>query len=273
VPGWGSVTTFGISSTVGYTGSLPGTSNADYLTTAQYANDFNQVKSLGSAASGTRTIDQLNAAYFWNAGAGTVTTAGMWNQVAQTVAASAGLNLQDTARLYAAMNVAMADSAIVAWETKYDVDFWSPVMAIVNGSVDGNGATDEDALWQALLDTPNYPGYLSEHSAMSAAAAAVLISILGDDFAFSLGSDIDGDGINDILRNFDTFSDAANEAGESRIWGGVGFGTANTDGFEKGEDVGQYVMNNHFGVAPVPEPAGAILVLLGAGMVFWRRRR
>lgn len=273
IPAWGTVTPFAIAGTAGYTGSLPGVSNAAYMATAQYAADYNQVKNLGSVSSVTRSIDQLNAAYFWAAGAGTITTAGLWNKVAQTVAASAGMNLQDQARLFAAMNVAMADSGIVAWQTKFDVDFWSPVMAIVNGSTDGNGATDEDALWQALLDTPNYPGYLSEHSALSAAAARVLASILGDNFAFSLGSDINGDGVDDMLRNFNSFSQAAQEAGMSQIYGGVGFGTSNTDGLAAGDAVGQYVVDNLFGPAPVPEPAGgALLVVLGIGLILQRRR-
>ncbi|HYF36775.1 MAG TPA: hypothetical protein VD994_15880, partial [Prosthecobacter sp.] len=203
LPGWGGVTTFAIGSTAGYTSTLPGASLTDYLSSAQYAADYNQVKQLGSATSGTRTTDQLNAAYFWAAGSGTVTTAGMWNQVAQTVASSAGLSLQDTARLYAALNIAMADSAIVAWDTKYANDLWRPIIAIVNGATDGNAATTEDAGWQSLLtDTPNTPAYTSSHAALSAAAAEILKAFLGDNFAFSLGSDIDGDGIEDMLRNF-----------------------------------------------------------------------
>ncbi|MDZ4288371.1 MAG: vanadium-dependent haloperoxidase [Prosthecobacter sp.] len=272
LPGWGGVTTFAINGTGGFTGSLPGASTVDYLSSAQYATDYNQVKELGSAASGTRTVDQLNAAYFWAAGTGTVTTAGMWNEVAQSVAASAGLSLQDTARLFAALNVAMADSAIVAWETKYAVDFWSPVIAIVNGATDGNAATDEDAAWQSLLtETPNHPSFLSDTSAISAAAAAILKAYLGDDFAFTAGSDIDGDGTDDMLRNFSTFSDAAAEAGMSQIYGGVNFGTSDTDGQTAGTEVADYILDNNF--APVPEPAGALLVLWGAGMLAIRRRR
>lgn len=272
LPGWGGVTTFAIGSTSGFASPLPGASLSDYLSSAQYAADYNQVKELGSAASGTRTTDQLNAAYFWASGSGTTTTAGLWNQVAQTVAASAGLNLQDTARLYAALNVAMADSAIVAWETLYANDLWRPITAIVNGSTDGNAATDEDINWQSLLiDTPNHPAYLSAHSAISAAAAKVLAEFFGDAYTFTLGSDINGDGTIDLTKEFTSFSSAAEEAGMSQIYGGVGFGTANTEGLATGELVGDYVMENYF--APVPEPTGALLMMAGLGLLTMRRRR
>ncbi|MEN3940615.1 PEP-CTERM sorting domain-containing protein [Prosthecobacter sp. SYSU 5D2] len=267
VPGWRNVTTFGISGLAGYTGSLPATIET-YIQSAQYAADYNQVKELGSGTSGTRTPDQLSAAYFWSGTAGSNGTAGMWNQIAQTVAASEGLGLQDTARLYAALNVAMADAAIVAWETKYDVDFWSPLLAIVNGEADGNGLTLGDETWTALLEQLNSPAYFSEQSALSAAAAEVLASFFGDEVAFSLMVNVDG---NDITRFFDSFSEAAEEAGQSQIWGGVSYGTGHTDAAASGAAVGNAILDSHF--APVPEPSGMMLVLLGAGFFIGRRRR
>ncbi|HEY1084654.1 MAG TPA: vanadium-dependent haloperoxidase [Prosthecobacter sp.] len=271
LPGWGSVTTFATNGTAGYTGSLPGGSIASYLGSAQYAQDFNQVKELGSLTSGTRTADQFNAAFFWAAGEGTITTAGMWNEVAQTVAASAGLSLQDRARLYAAMNVAMADTAIATWETKYDVDFWSPLLAIVNGEVDGNAATLGDENWAALLAELSSPAFFSEHSALSSAAALVLAGFFGDNVAFNLNSDVDGDGVADLpTRSYDSFSEAAAEAGLSQIWGGVSYGSGNTAGAASGTAVGQYVLDNYF--APVPEPSGMMLVLAGSLLLGLRRK-
>lgn len=270
LPGWGAVTTFGIASTAGYTGSLPATIES-YIQSAQYEADYNQVKALGSSSSGTRSPDQLNAALFWAAAAGTGTTAGLWNQVAQTVAASEGLDLQDSARLFAALNVAMADAAIVTWDTKYDVDFWSPLLAIVNGAADGNVDTLGDAAWTALLAELNSPAYFSEQSALSAAAARVLAEFLGDDVAFVLESDVDGDGVADFTRPFDSFSQAAEEAGMSQIWGGVSYGSAHADAAAAGSAVGDYVVGNYF--APVPEPSGLMLVLVGGVAWAMRRRR
>jgi len=271
LPGWGNVATFGISNTSGYTGSLPGGTIENYIQSAQYAADFNQVKELGSSSSGTRTTDQLEAAFFWSGEEGTTTTAGLWNQIAQTVAASEGLSLQESARLYAALNVAMADAAIVAWETKYDVDFWSPLLAVVNGEADGNGLTLGDENWTALLAELNSPAYFSELSAMSAAAAEILVAFLGDDIAFTLESDYDGDGIVDDTRFYASFSEAAEEAGLSQIWGGIGYGTSHTDASTSGAALANDILNNNF--APVPEPSGMMLVMLGTGLLALRRRR
>lgn len=271
LPGWGYVNTFGISSPAGFTSTLPTGTVEGYIQTAQYAADFNQVKDLGSSGSLTRTVDQLEAAYFWSGGAGTTTTAGLWNSIAQTVAASEGLSLQESARLYAALNIAMADTGIVAWQTKYDTDFWSPLQAIVNGEFDGNAATLGDDAWAALLNELNVPAYFSDVSALSAAAAEVLIAFLGDNVSFSLESDYDGDGIVDDTRFFNSFSEAAEEAGLSQIWGGVSYGTSHTDAATAGAAVANAVLDNNF--APVPEPSGMLLVLIGGVTFLVRRRR
>lgn len=272
LPGWRNVTTFGISSTAGFTGNLfGGLSRTDYLASAAYAADYNQVKSLGASSGGPRSGAQTDAALFWASPQGTATTAGIWTEVAQTVAASAGMSLQDTARLYAALGVAMADASIATWETKYDVDFWSPLQAIVNGEGDGNALTVGDEMWSALLAELNSPTYFSEQSALSAAAAQVLISFFGDNIAFTLDIDIDGDGITDGPRSFNSFSEAASEAGLSQIWGGVSYGTANTDAANAGNAIAVAVLNNNF--APVPEPSGMMLVLIGTTLLAVRRRR
>lgn len=271
LPGWGNVSTFGISGTAGFTGTLPGGTIESYIQSAQYTADYNQVKDLGSSSSLTRTVNQLEAAYFWSGGAGTTTTAGLWNTIAQTVAASEGLGLQDSARLYAALNVAMADAAIVTWQTKYDTDFWSPLLAIVNGEFDGNGATLGDDTWTALLAELNAPAFFSDVSAISAAAAEVLAAFLGDNIAFSLDSDYDGDGIVDDTRFYTSFSEAAEEAGLSQVWGGVSYGTSNTDAATSGAAVANDVMLNNF--APVPEPSGMLLVMLGGTLLLVQRKR
>ncbi len=276
LPGWGNVGTFTITSKTAYTTTLPGASLVDYLQTGQYAADFNQVKDLGSAFSGTRTSDQTNQAYFWAAGDGTVKMTGMWNQIAQSVSASAGLTVTDTARLLAAVNVAMADACIAAWANAYDVQFWRPETAIANGGVgffdiDGNPSTVGDDFWLPLINSPSYPEYAAVQSAISSAAAAVLAAYLGDSFAFSLGSDIDGNGSTDLTHNFTSFSQAADEAALSGLYGGTQFMTSITDGQAIGANVADYVVNNNF--ALVPEPSGAVLLLLGVVMFLCGERR
>lgn len=271
LPGWGSVGTFAIAGTGSYMPSLPGGSVTSYLQSSQYATDYNQVKSLGDAFSATRTSDQTNQAYFWAAGDGTVKMTGMWNQVAQTVATNAGLTTAETAHLLATLNVAMADASTVAMASIYDAQFWRPETAIANGDIDGNAGTDVNSLWAPLIKSPSLPEYVSLGATISEAAATVLASYLGDNVAFSLGSDINGDGTIDLTRNFTSFSQAAHEAGMAGVYGGTQFMTSVTDGQAIGSSVANYVLANNFTV--VPEPAGAVLLLCGGLFLLGARRR
>lgn len=270
LPGWGTVGTFAIPGTGAYMTSLTGGTLADYLKSSEYAADYNQVQELGSAFSPTRTTDQTNQAYFWAAGNGTVKMPGMWNQVAEAVATTAGLSVTDTARLFAALNVSMADASITAFDTSYDTEFWRPETAIANGDGDENIYTAVDVDWTPLIASPSFPEYVALGSTLSEAAAATLAYYLGDSATFSLSSDIDGDGDMDMTRNFTSFSQASDEVMMSGIYGGYQFGTSAADGQTIGTDVADYVVNNNF--ALVPEPAGALLVMLGM-LLFGTRRR
>ena len=89
-----------------------------------------EVRLLGAADSATRTADQTQIARFWADGAGTITPPGHWNQIAQTVAQSSSLSLVEEARLFALLNIAEADAAILCWDTKYSSNFWRPITAI-----------------------------------------------------------------------------------------------------------------------------------------------
>ena len=162
----------------------------------------------------------------------------------------------------------MADTAIVTWMTKFDVDLWSPVTAITNGSADGNAATVQDSNWVSLLDTPNYPAYF--------AASGILKSFAGSGFAFSLGSDTDGDGIIDLTSNFSSLFQARDQANMSGVYGVYGvYGRtympqAGPDAAVSGGQIATFVLNNNF--ASVPEPSGLLLVIL-SGLTLMRRRR
>lgn len=273
LPGWKNVKLFSAADTAAF--SPPGlgiSTRADYLASSGYAADYNQVQSLGSTSSGSRTLDQTNLAWYWSAAPGTVTTAGQWNEIAQTVAFDAGMTIQDSARLFAAVNVAMADAAIVAWESVYAVDFWRPVTAIPYGDSDGNGSTVGDEFWTPLLDSANLPEYPSTVSALSGAAAGVLGAIVGDSTTFTYTADINGDGIGDLTMTYNSFSEAADAAGISQIYGGVAFATSVEDGIAAGQDVGSYIMANNFGT--VPEPGSAWLLAVSTlALLAGRRRR
>lgn len=269
LPGWGSVSTFAAADVNTYTGSL-GMTNATYLTTPGYTADYNTVKDIGSATSGTRTTEQTDAALFWEGAPGTITNIGLWNKVAAGIVSGQSLGLADSARLYAALNVALADAAIVAWDTKFEVDLWSPETAIQNGASDGNGDTAGNPAWQPLLTSPNSPSYFAEQAIFGGAASGILESYAGTNYAFTLDSDTDGDGINDITLNFSSLAAARDMAMLSGLWGGSYFEKSVIDSAATGDQLASLVLGSQF--AAVPEPGGlALLALSLAGLL--RRRR
>lgn len=231
------------------------------LSSTAYANDMNQVKELGSATSATRTADQTAIALFWAGGPGTATPPGQWNMIAQSVSESKCLTIEENARLFALLNVALADAAIACWDAKYAYDFWRPVTAIRNANLDGNAATTQDASWTPLITTPPFPTYSSGHSTFSGAAAAVLGAFFGsDDVAFVAKSEVVG--VAD--RGFTSFTQAAAEAGISRIYGGIHYNFDNIAGQTSGAAVGRYVANGFMTVKPKVVLSNGILTVNGS---------
>lgn len=217
------------------------------LSSAEWAAQYEEVKSLGSASSRTRTPEQTEIAWFWADGVGTETPPGHWNRVAAQMVETGHHGLADSARVFALLNLALADAGIAAWEAKYVYDWWRPVTAIRAGDTDGNPATVSEPNWAPLIATPPFPEHVSGHSTFSAAAAAVLTEVVGSDrFTFTLVAD----GLFGATRSFLHFSDAALEAGQSRIYGGIHFQGANDEGQRLGHQVGTYVVRNFLLPAP-----------------------
>jgi hypothetical protein len=224
LPQWGFVAPFGMNSSSQF--RPPGPPSLD---SQQYAEDYNEVKELGAAVGSTRTEDQTEIALFWADGAGTETPPGHWNSIAQIIGAAQGTTLEENARLFALLNIAMADAAICSWDAKYTYHFWRPVTAIAFAEPQLN--------WMSFIVTPPFPDYTSGHSTFSAAAATVLPLFLGtEDLPFTTGSDF----LPGVFRSFSTCEDAAEEAALSRIYGGIHFRTASEDGLQAGTSIGEW---------------------------------
>jgi vanadium-dependent haloperoxidase-like protein len=226
LPGWGNVTPFTLLSASQFW--LPG---PPALTSATYARDYNEVKSVGGRVSTARTADQTDIARFWFEGPGA------WNTIARTVATSRGLDARDSARVLALMNMAMADAYIAGFKIRYVYDLWRPVTAIREGDNDDNDATAGDPTWDSHQNTPAVSDYPSTQSSFSGAAAVVLANVLGGDqanFTFKSGKPFEG-----ITRSFTSFSQAARESADSRIYAGIHFRSACEDGLSLGRRVGQ----------------------------------
>ncbi len=212
------------------------------LESAEYAAAYNEVKSVGVLDSTTRTADQTAYSHFWADLPGrTFTPPGHWNQIAQHAAMSQRLGLRAEARLFALLNIALADAGISCWETKNYYDFWRPVTAIRQGDTDANDQTESDPTWTPQWDSPAFSSYTSGHATFSAAAATVLEAAFGADFAFW----DTGDPRERLEpRRFTSFRQAAVEAADSRMYGGIHFRFDNETGLEAGTEIGQYVLQN-----------------------------
>ena len=220
------------------------------LGSAEYAAAVDEVRRLGAQTGSQRTDEQTLIATFWADGGGTSTPPGHWNQIAVDVGLENNLSLLENARMMALLNFAMTDAGIAAWDAKYAFNLWRPIDAVRNADADSNAATTADPDWLPLLDTPSFPSFVSGHSAFSGAAAEVLTSLFGEDFAFTTLADRGSGGqwppLDDVAllksRSFSSFREAAEEAGASRIYGGIHFNFDNALGLAMGRSIGELVM-------------------------------
>jgi hypothetical protein len=214
------------------------TDGPNALTSAEYAQDFNEVKALGRFDSQTRTPEQTHIALFWQSAGGHVR---VWNEVARNLVDQYAIDFGDSALLFAMLNLSAADSAINCWNDKYYWDFWRPWTAIQRADEDGNPATGADPTWTALLTAP-YPEHPSGHLAGDGAQLEVLQRFFGDRTGFDATSArFPGE-----LRHFDRFSLALREIIAARIWAGLHFRTADVQAQILGRKVVHYMEKHYF---------------------------
>ena len=206
------------------------------VTSAQYIADLNEVYTTTNFTRTNPTADETLFSLFWNAG----TASAYWDRLAGSLAEQQHLTLSETARLYALLNVAMADAAIGCWKTKYTYNYWRPIQAIKFD--DGNPATILDMTWNTLVGTPAHPDYPSGHSCVSGAAGQVLASYFGNETPFDLASNADPT----VVRHYPSFSVALDEVKNARIYSGIHFRTATDVGQTLGITVADYVSEHAF---------------------------
>jgi hypothetical protein len=228
---WSRVTPFAIASAREFLPAPP-----PDLTSELYTQSFNEVKSLGLITSTARTPDQTEIGKFWN---GNIQD--FWNEIAQTAALQHQLGVVRSAHLFAMLNISMADTVIAFYEAKYSYNVWRPVTAIQMAGTDNNPHTEPDAAWIPLstktAPDPSYPG---AHSAISTAASWILRNYLGD----QINLDVTSESLHGVTRHFSSFSDAAVEAGLSRIYAGQHFRFDHEAGEHLGNQVAHFVLRS-----------------------------
>ena len=222
------------------------------LTSAAYAKDFNEVKSVGSLTSTTRTADETAAAIFWQDNG-----AAIWNRVFRSLALSHELDIVDSARMFAMTDLAAADGAIGCWNDKAYWSSWRPIIAIREAATDGNPATQADPNWLPLFDpsvpvsgaplvTPGFPDQPSGHTCASGAIVHTLQAFFGTDKISFTATSNKCSPAPCPARSFDRFSSALKEIIDARVWGGIHFRTADVEGAVLGKKVVHYMEHHYF---------------------------
>jgi len=208
------------------------------LDSKKWAQEYNEVKEIGSSTSTTRTAEQTVAARFW--GEAPVQQA---RNAFRLFIADHELDVGDAARFLAMVSVTYADGLIACFDAKYHYLFWRPITAIRAGDTDGNDATVGDPAWTTLLPgTPNHPEYPSAHSCITPAAGLVIARFLGSpEVDFTIPSLT---GLGD--RYYPRASDLEYELNNARIWGGIHFRSAVEDGAEIAKKTAHHVLAHHF---------------------------
>jgi hypothetical protein len=210
------------------------------LNSRAWADDFHEVKTIGSLTSPTRSAEQTDIARFW-----TTNPIVQYNAAFKELALARHLDAVQTARLFAMGNIVGADALIACFDAKYAYLFWRPQFAIPLGDSDNNPATIADPAWKPLVGTPPHPEYPSGHGCLTGAEARVFASFLGTkQIAIDLTSTVPD--LQQPRRYYARASDLTQEVTNARVWGGIHFRDATTEGLVLGERVADWTLKRNF---------------------------
>jgi len=269
-PQWGEVTPFGIPSAAGFVADPP-----PLMSSARYEIDFNDVKEKGALNSSTRTPEETTVGLFWayDGAQKLGTPPRLYNQIVRVIAEKQCNSLAQNARLFALVNMAMADAGIQCWYSKYFYNIWRPVVGVREADPgwgptfvgDGNSETEGDPYWLPLGApktneptkknfSPGFPAYPSGHATFGAASLDMVRLFYGtDDIAFKFVSDelngksLDVDGVVRTYheRQFERLSDAIDENGRSRVYLGVHWQFDAEAGIKSGKKIAAEIHSNY----------------------------
>ena len=204
------------------------------LSSRAYASDFNEVVAVGGTTSTVRTAEQGTIARFW-----TTNAAQQFNTALGQLALGRGLNVDQTARLFAIVDLIGADAQIGCYDAKYHYLFWRPQFAVPLADTDGNPETKSDATWKPFIATPAHPEYPSAHSCLSMASADAISAFFGTrQIQLDLQSTVTADTM--PTRHYATVEDLIGEVQNARVWGGIHYRNSTLAGARLGDQVARW---------------------------------
>jgi PAP2 superfamily len=226
------------------------------LDSDQWAADFNEIKGYGGKSSVKRTAQQTETARFWLM----VGPAAYHPFVRQLVSAKQ-MDVGDSARLMTLVALGLNDALIAVFDAKYHYNFWRPITAIRNGDIDGNPATEREATWQPIDNTPMHPEYPCAHCILSGTVAGIVKAVLGSEEIpeITVGSVT----APEVMHRWINMAAFTEEVANARVWAGFHYRSSTRVGTDMGLRIGEYVVNNAMqpALAAVPlSPPGAIPV-------------
>jgi hypothetical protein len=227
---WGNMRPFALKSASQF---RPGPPPA--LKSPEWAADYNEIKEFGGKISSKRTAQQTETARFW-----LMVGPQAYHPLARQRVLERHMDLVDSARFMALFGVTLTDAYIAVFDAKYHYEFWRPVTAIRNADLNDNPATERDATWQPLDNTPMHPEYPCAHCILSGAARTVLESLGQPIPELSLTSPT----APGVIHHWSNLDDFTTEVANARIWAGFHYRFSTRVGTAVGQEVGTYVANN-----------------------------
>lgn len=158
-----------------------------------------------------------------------ISPGGHWINITKIVARQKKLDMKQSADIYMRVSISLADAFIACWNEKYGYELLRPV-TYINQYI--------DPMWKPLIETPPFPEYTCGHSTISAAASYALADYFGDNVEFI---DDTNDPYSLPIRKFNSFLAASEEAGRSRMYGGIHFHHSCIVGRNEGLNVGKLI--------------------------------
>ncbi len=231
LPGWGSVTTFGILDGAQFRSAPP-----PALNSVRYTRSYLEVKDVGEVNSQDRPLDRTNVAKFYM-----IPAVQVYNPAARQVSGEQGKTLSQNARIFALISMAVSDGLVSSMETKYFYNRWRPVTAIRAGDTDGNRRTVPDPNWLPLIATPPFPSYPSAHASAGGAARFVLEHFYGKDgFDVTLTSPT----APGVSLHYTAWKQITDDIDDARIYGGIHFRFDQDEGARQGRSIGAFILDN-----------------------------